>query len=223
MIAQWQRVARYGMTKIALTDHETGWRDGGESYNNYTDFAPVNEFWHEDMVSRLSDGQWRTAWPRCYNPKPARAVEYEARLAPIIQHKFQLDTAYCDVHTAVRPWSYCDFDARMPGGGTFAATFYAYGEIMLHQKATWNGPVYSEGNNHCYYCGLTIPRKRGPRRMRCWRRSAGSYTMTAKVICWRSARSLTATERTMSTRLRTCMPSRVDGSYGSTSWLATGR
>lgn len=186
--AQWQRIARHGMTKIALTDHETGWRDGGESftfrtraapgkggdpgqaeyarkiralgfrygiYNNYTDFAPVNEFWHEDMVTRLPDGQWRTAWARCYNPKPARAVEYEARLAPIIQRKFQLDTAYCDVHTAVRPWQYCDFDARVPGAGTFAATFYAYGEIMLHQKATWNGPVYSEGNNHWYYCGLT--------------------------------------------------------------------
>jgi hypothetical protein len=186
--ALWQRVARHGMNKIALTDHETGWRDGGESftfrtraapgkggdaaqaeyarkiralgfrygiYNNYTDFAPVNEFWDEDLVTRLPDGQWRTAWPRCYNPKPARAVEFEARLAPIIQQKFQLDTAYCDVHTAVQPWSYCDFDARVPGAGTFAATFYAYGEIMLHQKATWNGPVYSEGNHHWYYCGLT--------------------------------------------------------------------
>jgi len=186
--AQWKRLARYGMTKIALTDHETGWRDGGESftfrtraapgkggdesqaeyarkiralgfrygiYNNYTDFAPVNEHWHEDMVTRLPDGEWRTAWPRCYNPKPARAVEYESRLAPIIQNKFRLDTAYCDVHTAVRPWQYCDYDARVPGAGTFAATFYAYGEILLHQKRTWNGPVYSEGNNHWYYCGLT--------------------------------------------------------------------
>ncbi|GAB4136228.1 MAG: hypothetical protein Kow0040_22130 [Thermogutta sp.] len=186
--ALWKQLARYGMTKVVITDHETGWRDGGESftfrtraapgkggdegqaeyarkvralgfrygiYNNYTDFAPVNEFWHEDMVTRLSDGNWQTAWPRCYNPKPARAVEFEARLAPIIQQKFQLDTAYCDVHTAVRPWSYVDYDARVPGAGTFAATFYAYGEIMLHQKQTWNGPVYSEGNNHWYYCGLT--------------------------------------------------------------------
>jgi hypothetical protein len=107
------------------------------------------------MVTRLSTGQWQPAWPRCYNPKPARAVEYEARLAPIIQGKFHLDTAYCDVHTAVAPWSYVDYDARVPGAGTFAATFYAYGEIMLHQKATWNGPVYSEGNQHWYYCGLT--------------------------------------------------------------------
>lgn len=186
--ALWKQLARYGMTKVVITDHETGWRDGGESftfrtraapgkggdvgqaeyarkvralgfrygiYNNYTDFAPVNEFWHEDMVTRLSDGNWQTAWPRCYNPKPARAVEFEARLAPIIQEKFRLDTAYCDVHTAVRPWSYVDYDARVPGAGTFAATFYAYGEIMLHQKRTWNGPVYSEGNNHWYYCGLT--------------------------------------------------------------------
>ncbi|HPP53542.1 MAG TPA: hypothetical protein PK777_11365, partial [Thermoguttaceae bacterium] len=186
--ALWKRVARYGMSKILITDHETGWRDGGESftfrtraapgkggdegqaeyarkiralgfrygiYNNYTDYAPVNEYWDEDCVTRLSDGSWRTAWPRCYNPKPARAVEFEARLAPIIQKKFQLDTAYCDVHTAVRAWDYVDFDARVPGAGTFAATFYAYGEIMLHQKATWDGPVYSEGNNHWYYCGLT--------------------------------------------------------------------
>ncbi|MDZ7618134.1 MAG: hypothetical protein U1E05_14105, partial [Patescibacteria group bacterium] len=186
--AYWRNIARHGMTKIAITDHEVGWRDGGESftmrtraapgkggdegqadyarklralgfrygiYNNYTDYAPVNEHWNEDYVTRLSDGNWQSSWARCYNPKPARAVELEAKLAPIIQRKFQLDTAYCDVHTAVQPWRYCDFDARVPGAGTFAATFYAYGEIMLHQKKTWNGPVYSEGNNHWYYSGLT--------------------------------------------------------------------
>lgn len=186
--ATWKQVARYGMSKVLITDHETGWRDGGESftmrtraapgrggdesqvdyarkiralgfrygiYNNYTDYAPVNEHWNEDYVTRLPNGNWQPAWARCYNPKPARAVELEARLAPIIQQKFQLDTAYCDVHTAVQPWRYVDFDARVPGAGTFAATFYAYGEIMLHQKKTWNGPVYSEGNNHWYYCGLT--------------------------------------------------------------------
>ncbi len=186
--ALWKNVARYGMTKVVITDHETGWRDGGESftfrtraapgkggdegqvdyarklhalgfrygiYNNYTDYSPVNEHWDEDCVTRESSGDWRRAWARCYNPKPARAVEFEARLAPIIQEKFHLDTAYCDVHTAVRPWDYVDFDARVPGAGTFAGTLFAYGEIMLHQKKTWNGPVYSEGNNHWYYCGLT--------------------------------------------------------------------
>lgn len=184
----WKGIARRGMSKILVTDHETGWRDGGESftfrtraapgrggdesqrdysrkmhelgfrygiYNNYTDYAPVNEHWREDRVTRTSNGDWVRAWARCYNPKPAWAVEAEAALTPVIQRKFGLDTAYCDVHTAVQPWRYCDFDARVPGAGTFAATFYAYGEIMLHQKQVWNGPVYSEGNNHWYYCGLT--------------------------------------------------------------------
>ena len=124
-------------------------------YNNYRDFAPVNEHWDPDRVGRDSLGQLIPAWARCYMLKPTAAVELEARLAPIIQEKFQLDTSYCDVHTAVTPWSSVDYDARAPGAGRAADVFYAYGQIMLHQKKTWNGPVYSEGNQHWYYCGLT--------------------------------------------------------------------
>jgi len=185
----WRTIHRWGMTQVIVTDHETGWRDGNESftfrtepapkkggdegqyryarimqdelgfvygpYNNFTDFAPINGFWNIDLISRTSDNQLQQAWERCYAPKPARAVEFCERLAPVIQQKFHFSTAYCDVHTAVTPWSRVDYDARVPGAGTFAAVFYAYGEIMLLQKAAWNGPVYSEGNNHFPYCGLT--------------------------------------------------------------------
>ena len=179
----WTDCHRWGMTQVVVTDHETGWRDEGESftfrtraapgkggdqgqydyarlmqdrlgfvygpYNNYTDFAPVNEFWTTDMISRTSDNQLQHAWMRCYAPKPARAVEYCARLAPQIQAKFHFSTAYCDVHTAVAPWDRVDYDARVPGAGTMSAVFYAFGEIMLLQKQAWHGPVYSEGNHHC--------------------------------------------------------------------------
>jgi hypothetical protein len=184
----WNRIKRYGVEKMLITDHETMWRDGGESftfrtyaapgrggddghkeytqkiqglgyiygpYNNYTDYAPVNEFWNENWVTRLPDGNFQPAWARCYNPKPTRSVQTEPKITEIVQKKFGFNTAYCDVHTAVTPWAYVDFDARNPGAGTFAATFYAYGEILLHQKKIWNGPVYSEGNNHWYYSGLT--------------------------------------------------------------------
>jgi len=188
-MAYWQKVYRYGMREVLVTDHETGWRDGGESftfrtrpapgkggdkgqydyarfmqdklgfvygpYNNYTDFAPVNEFWSTDLPSRTPDNQLQTAWMRCYAPKPARAIEYAAKLPYIIEDKFHFSTAYCDVHTAVAPWHRTDYDARVPGAGTFAATFYAYGEVMLHQKKAWDGPVYSEGGHHSFYCGLT--------------------------------------------------------------------
>lgn len=187
--AYWKRVWRDGMREVLVTDHETGWRDGGESftfrtkaapkkggdqgmadysrymqdvlgfvygpYNNFTDFAPVNEYWDTDMVGRRPDNQLQTAWMRCYGPKPQRAVEFCAKLSPINQEKYKFSTAYCDVHTSVTPWGRCDFDYRVPGAGTFAATYYAYGEIMLIQKATWNGPVYSEGPHHCFYSGLT--------------------------------------------------------------------
>jgi hypothetical protein len=185
----WTEVHRYGMTQMIVTDHETLWRDEGESftfrtraapgkggdqgaydyarlmqnklgfiygpYNNYTDFAPVNEFWNFDMVSRTPDNQLQHAWMRCYAPKPARAIEYCAKLAGQIQQKFHFSTAYCDVHTAVAPWHRVDYDPRVPGAGTFAAVFYSFGEIMLEQKKAWNGPVYSEGNYHCFYMGLT--------------------------------------------------------------------
>lgn len=187
--AFWRECRRWGMTQVVVTDHETGWRDGGESftfrtrtapgrggdasqdryarvmqdelgfvygpYNNFTDFAPVNEFWSFDLISRTPENQFQRAWARCYAPKPSRAVEFCARLAPEIEKKFHFSTAYCDVHTAVAPWDRVDYDARVPGAGTMAAVYYAYGEIMLLQKAAWDGPVYSEGNHHAFYCGLT--------------------------------------------------------------------
>jgi len=180
---------RYGMTEVVITDHETMWRDGGESftfrtrtapgrggdesqvaygkalqeelgfvygpYNNFTDYAPVNEFWSVDRVNRTPDNQLEGAWARCYAPKPTIAVEFCERLSPINQEKFHFSTAYCDVHTAVAPWDRVDYDARVPGAGTFTGVFYPYGEIMLLQKQAWNGPVYSEGNNQAFYCGLT--------------------------------------------------------------------
>lgn len=129
-----------------------GWLSG--LYTNYTDYAPVNEYWDEDHVQRMSDGEWRAAWPRCYALKPSRAVEWEAKLAPIIKRKFDSTSAYTDVHTAVAPWNYCDFDARVPGAGTFAATFYAYGELLLNDKKVYGGPIFSEGTYQWIYAGL---------------------------------------------------------------------
>ncbi len=185
----WADIRRHGITEMVVTDHETMWRDGGESftfrtraapgkggdegardyarfmqdtlgfvygpYNNFTDFAPVNEYWTPDLIARDPQNQLQHAWFRCYAPKPARAVEYCERLSPINQAKFGFSTAYCDVHTAVAPWHRVDYDPRVPGAGAMAAVFYAYGEIMLLQKKAWNGPVYSEGNYHAFYCGLT--------------------------------------------------------------------
>lgn len=129
-----------------------GWRSG--LYTNYTDFAPVNEYWGTDRVMRGSDNNLITAWPRCYSPKALFAVEMDKKLAPQIQQKYNTNAAYTDVHTSVAPWDRTDYDARVPGAGTFAATYYAYGELLLHDQDVYDGHCWSEGNHQWLYAGL---------------------------------------------------------------------
>lgn len=124
-------------------------------YNSFCDIAPVNEIWNPELVSRDRDGQLRRSWERCYQPRPAWIPGVCEKFTAEIQRKFKLNTGYCDVHTCVSPWSRVDYDARVPGAGTFAQTFYSFGEVMLIQKRHWNGPVYSEGGLHWMYAGLT--------------------------------------------------------------------
>ena len=123
-------------------------------YNNYTDFAPINGWWHADRVNRQADGELQPAWNRCYAPKPTFAVEACEQIVPELQRKFRFNSGYCDVHTCVPPWTRCDYDSRVPGAGTFAGTFNAYGELLGLQRKFWGGPVYSEGGSHFMYCGL---------------------------------------------------------------------
>lgn len=139
------------LKKYVADQQSLGWRSG--LYTNYTDFAPVNEHWDEDYVQLTQEGEWRPAWPRNYALKPSRAVELDAKLAPQVQRKYGSNAAYTDVHTAVAPWGYCDFDARVPGAGTFAATFYAYGELLWNDQKVY-GPIWSEGTYHWLYAGL---------------------------------------------------------------------
>ena len=128
------------------------------TYNNYVDLATVNEYWSEDNIIRRDwdrESSLQPAWRRCWRAKPAWAISMCEKLAPEIQRKFRFNCGYCDVHTNMKPWDATDYDARVPGAGTFAAGFYAWGEIMLLQKKAWGGPVYSEGPAHWYYSGLT--------------------------------------------------------------------
>ncbi len=131
--------------------HSLGWLQG--VYTNYTDFSPTNTNWNPDFVQRTPEGEWRRAWPRNYALKPAKAVEMDEYYAPRIKEKFGVRMSYTDVHTAVAPWRYCDYDARVPGAGTFAATFYAYGQLLLNDQRIY-GPTQSEATYQWMYAGL---------------------------------------------------------------------
>ena len=123
-------------------------------YTNYTDFAPVNENWDEDWVLRMPKGQWNVSWSRAYSPKPMKGWEIEKINAPIIHDLYGTNFSYCDVHTAVSPMKLVDYDARVPGAGMFRRTFECYGDLLLNEKAVYEGPVYSEGGSHWFYAGL---------------------------------------------------------------------
>jgi len=132
--------------------NDLGWLQG--VYTNYCDFAPVNSNWNPDFVQRWPDGEWRRAWYRTYALKPAKAVEMDEYHAPRIKEKFGVKMSYTDVHTDnPPPWEYCDFDARVPGAGTFAATFYAYGQLLLNDQRIY-GPSQSESTFQWLFAGL---------------------------------------------------------------------
>ena len=132
--------------------NELGWLQG--VYTTYTDLTTVNTNWNPDRVQRTPDGEWRRAWMRNYALKTAKSVEFDEYYAKRIKEKFGTRMSYTDVHTAVAPWTYCDFDARVPGAGTFAATFYAYGQLLLNDQQVY-GPTQSEGTYQWLYAGLS--------------------------------------------------------------------
>jgi len=131
---------------------DKGWRVG--LYSNYTDFAPVNANWNPDWVKRGPKGEWEVSWSRCYSPKPMIAVEQERKLAPQIHDEFGTNFSYCDVHTAVSLIARVDYDYRVPGAATFRRSYECYGLLLLNEKKSYHGPVYSEGNYHWWYAGL---------------------------------------------------------------------
>ena len=124
-------------------------------YNNYTDYQPSNaRWWNVDRVMRKNDWSLTAAWLRSYTPKPTLILPICEKVVSEAQKKFGFRGAYCDVHTAITPWYRVDFDARVPGAGTFSQNFYAWGELLLMQRRLWQGPVWSEGGKHFFYSGL---------------------------------------------------------------------
>jgi hypothetical protein len=82
-------------------------------------------------------------------------VQMQSKLAPEIKKRYGQNHSYCDVHTAVTPFDRVDYDARVPGAGTFRQVFECYGRLLNNEKHVYGGPVCSEGHNHWWFAGLT--------------------------------------------------------------------
>jgi hypothetical protein len=131
---------------------DLGWLIG--LYTNYTDLSMLGKSWDERFVSKLPNGEWRRAWPPNFALKPLKAVEMEAYYAPRIAKKFGVNSVYCDVHTALAPWDYVDYEAGIPGAGMLATQFRSYAKLLMNERKAYGGPVYSEGWHHWFYAGI---------------------------------------------------------------------
>ncbi|MCD7935248.1 MAG: hypothetical protein LUG98_00140 [Tannerellaceae bacterium] len=128
------------------------WRIG--FYTNYTDLSPVSKQWNRDWVKVGPKGEWQVSWSRTYSPKPHIAWEQQAYFAPRVQQLFGTNHSYCDVHTAVPPMSRVDYHPYSPGAGKLRSVFEYYGMLLLNERRSYPGPIYSEGMNHWWYAGL---------------------------------------------------------------------
>lgn len=140
------------MCRFLAAEQALGLRAG--LYSNYTDYYPLNSLFYSDRTLLGPDGSRQTAWVHAYKMKPSLAVQFDAWFAPRIARLFHPDTAYTDVHTCSPPWARVDYDERIPGAGTFAASYYSDGEILLNDQNHYHGPVFSEGIFHWMYAGL---------------------------------------------------------------------
>jgi hypothetical protein len=129
-----------------------GWRLG--LYANYRDLSPLSARWSAQDVQRLPDRNWRIGSPANYVLAAPRSVEWQKQLAPRLRRLFGVDASYLDMHSGQPPWFSTDFDARIPGAGTFAQTLYAYGELMRHESDVYGGPVVGPGEYLWIYAGL---------------------------------------------------------------------
>ncbi len=123
-------------------------------YLNYVDFSPLNRHWTMEAVQRLPDERWRRARAAHYALKPLRAAEWADTQVRHLKDLFVPDAVFLDGSARVAPWESVDYDARVPGAGTFAQTFYAYGELMHNLSGVLEGPVVAQDRYGWLYAGL---------------------------------------------------------------------
>ena len=141
-----------GIRRYYTAMRALGYRVG--PYNNYCDYSPLGKSWDEAYVTRTPENEWQRAWPPTFSIKPSKAVEMSALYGPRQVAKFGVNATYCDVHTAVAPWVYVDYQAGLPGAGKLRTTFEAYARILAMQRRTYGTPCFSEGSHHAFYAGL---------------------------------------------------------------------
>lgn len=145
------------MKHYVKTTRDLGYR--ASLHENYVDFYPNSELYDPNDVSLNAEGELIKAWfnagtgIQSFAFKPTAIMQYARMQSPEIHKRYGTNAAYLDVHTCVPPWFHVDHRAGEPGAATFKAVWDVHRELFAFERATHEGPLFGEGNNHFFWAG----------------------------------------------------------------------
>ena len=122
---------------------ELGYRMG--LYSNYTLMSPTTTSeMSRSKVTLDSDGNPRYGSGDALQYKYSYILDCQRRLNPILKGKFNLTCSYPDQYTCRAPWSFTDYDARVPEAGSVSPVLRVLAKSLMEERDCF-GPVLSEG------------------------------------------------------------------------------
>ena len=106
------------------------------------------------MFNGNPQGGWHRTSDGLFAIKPTKALSWQDTLSSQIALKFSPSATVVDGRFASVPWMMTDFDARVPGAGSYAHSYYCYGELLSRNLQYINGPTVLSGAVEWLYAGL---------------------------------------------------------------------
>lgn len=114
---------------------------------------PTHEHWEPDRVARTREGDWRN--------HPGGGMVLKTGLLhkrPISERIGGGEAApgglYEQVLASHSPWRFTDYDARLPGAGTFAQSWVEIGAFLQQAEAETDAPAVARGGATWFWSGL---------------------------------------------------------------------
>jgi hypothetical protein len=129
-------------------------------HENYVDYYPDYPLFNTSAIALNSNGTQMDSWLnpttgiQSFSTKPAWMVTNASTQSPIIHQQYGTTADYQDVLSAAPISSHGDMDSSVAGSGMLTSWMTGNESLWAYERATHNGPVLGEGNNHWIYSGL---------------------------------------------------------------------
>lgn len=129
-------------------------------HQNYLDYYPDYPGFDPAALSLTSTGSHLNGWfnpetgLQAYSTKPTAMGTVASQQYSVIRQRYNTDSAYIDVNSALLPWSRADMDASVPGAGKFTTFVSASRDLWKSVRSAFQGPVFGEGWNHAAWSGM---------------------------------------------------------------------